>query len=187
MIKSMTISHSDRKPRHRAPLAVLLLAATTGCTSASGPQTPITFARQQVCVVTEQRQIPLEVEVASSPRATRRGLMYRDTLDADSGMLFLFSSPRPRQRGFWMYNTRIPLDIAFLAPDGTIVDILSMAPCPAKRSRDCPTYRPSSGYQYALEVNSGYFEQRGVRPGHRIRIEADDTCGKSASAAPDLP
>jgi uncharacterized protein len=106
--------------------------------------------------------VPFVVEVASSPRARQRGLMGRESLPADGGMLFLF--PKDVALGFWMKDTLIPLDIAFIDGD-RIVEIRSMQPC---RTASCPLTTPSHVYDAALEVNEGSFGRAGVSAGDRV-------------------
>lgn len=119
----------------------------------------------------------LRVEVAATPEARARGLMARDTLAPDAGMLFLYQGPQPGNAGFWMYNTRIPLDIAFLDGDGRIVAIHNMDPCPHAEKQRCPVYRPRVAYTAALEVNGGYFSARAIHPGDRVIFNPHETVG----------
>ena len=102
------------------------------------------------------------VEVASSPRGRQRGLMGRESLAANRGMLFLF--PEKVAVGFWMKDTLIPLDIAFINGD-RIVEIRSMTPC---TTDSCPLTTPSTTYDSALEVNRGSFARAGVSVGDRV-------------------
>ena len=99
----------------------------------------------------------IKVEVAATTELRTRGLMYRDSLGADRGMLFVY--PDEQMRGFWMKNTRIPLDIAFADSAGRIVWIDQMAPL--------DTDSTSSRYpaKYALEMNQGWFAAHGVAVG----------------------
>ena len=90
--------------------------------------------------------------------------MFRDSLDELAGMLFVF--PADRSGGFWMQNTFIPLDIAYLAADGTVLEIVHGVP----RSRDILT--PSQPYRHTLEVNGGWFERQGFGVGDRVEIPA---------------
>lgn len=106
--------------------------------------------------------VPYVAEVASSPRARQRGLMGRESLPANAGMLFLF--PDEVAFGFWMKDTLIPLDIAFINGD-RIVEIRSMKPC---RTADCPLTTPSAVYDAALEVNEGSFGRAGIVSGDRV-------------------
>ena len=83
-------------------------------------------------------------------------------LAASAGMLFLFASDT--QGGFWMQNTFVPLSIAFIDPDGLIVDILDMEPLTTT------THTPSAPYRWALETNQGWFDDGGVGVGDRVSL-----------------
>ncbi|MBW5801312.1 DUF192 domain-containing protein [Halomonas elongata] len=107
----------------------------------------------------------LTVELASSTAERNQGLMERDTLAEDAGMLFLYDAVQPAANGFWMYRTRIALDVAFLDAEGRINDIRHMQPCRSASPSDCPVTRPSQPYHAALEVNAGYFEAKGIEVG----------------------
>lgn len=113
----------------------------------------------------------VEVEIADDYYERRRGLMFRDELGSDAGMLFIF--PARSQGGFWMKNTLIPLQIAYMertAPDRyQIVDIEDMTPCEAD---PCPLYKPDTPYDVALEVNEGWFDDNGVEVGAEAVVEA---------------
>mgnify|MGYP001817915683 CR=1 FL=1 len=97
------------------------------------------------------------VALADTADLRRQGLMGVTDLGGLRGMLF--SWPDDTTGGFWMKDTLIPLDIAFFAADGSLVDLLSMVPCEAD---PCPSYRPSGSYRSALEVPAGGFA--GVDP-----------------------
>jgi uncharacterized membrane protein (UPF0127 family) len=104
---------------------------------------------------------PLTVEIADTPQASQNGLMFRDSLPDDRGMLFIFD--QPRKASFWMKNTKIPLSIAYIDSAGGILEIKSMNPLDE-------TVVPSSSNQvaYALEVNQGWFGRHGISPGAKI-------------------
>lgn len=110
----------------------------------------------------------LDVELARTPAQRRRGLMEREHLADDAGMLFLYPEEQAAHHGFWMFRTRIPLDIAFLDDAGRILVIHTMQPCASEIPRDCPVTLPGVSYHAALEVNAGYFAGRGLAPGDRI-------------------
>lgn len=110
----------------------------------------------------------LVVEVAATPDRRARGLMGRDSLAPEAGMLFLYERPQPGDAGFWMYRTRIPLDIAFLDATGRIRAVHTMQPCVSDLGYRCPSYLPGVSYAAALEVNAGYLSARGVQPGDRV-------------------
>jgi uncharacterized membrane protein (UPF0127 family) len=107
--------------------------------------------------------VRLAVEVADDPLERSLGLMYRESLPEDRGMLFVYQDEQPR--AFWMKNTTIPLSIAFADSNGTIIAIMDMVP-DGGRTR----YRSSGPAMYALEVNKGWFGRRGVNVGDRMVI-----------------
>jgi uncharacterized protein len=104
----------------------------------------------------------VEVEIADDQAEQRRGLMERTELAEDAGMLFVFDREEPRS--FWMRNTLIPLSIAYIASDGRIVDIQDMQPL------DETSHSSAAPAQYALEVNQGFFAERGIEVGNEVEI-----------------
>ncbi|MGH3032922.1 MAG: DUF192 domain-containing protein, partial [Gaiellaceae bacterium] len=111
-------------------------------------------------------QASVQVEIADSEEERQVGLMHRESLPQDAGMLFLF--PAEHSGGFWMKNTLIPLSIAFVDADGRILRILDMEPC---RADPCPIYDPGVAYRSALEVNRGAFAGWSVEEGDRLTLE----------------
>jgi len=120
----------------------------------------------ELVVETAKGPVLLKVEIASTPEAWQRGLMFRKSLPEDQGLLFLF--PQATGSPFWMKNTLIPLSIAFADQNGKILRILDMEPCPKD---PCPTYYPGVAYRQALEVNRGWFARHGVKEGDRWRLK----------------
>lgn len=112
----------------------------------------------------------LEVEVAETVSQRQRGLMGRESLPEANGMLFRFESEQAANNAFWMYRTLIPLDIAFIDSDGRIVAINTMQPCESSSPSDCPSYPAGAAYHSALEVNGGYFAERGINVGDCVSI-----------------
>ena len=102
----------------------------------------------------------LWVEIADTPKAIRRGLMDREDLPDDHGMLFIF--PEERIVGMWMKNTSIPLSVAFIDRGFRIRSIADMEPY----SREI--HRSDGPVRYALEVNRGWFERHGIGPDDAI-------------------
>ena len=88
------------------------------------------------------------VEIAKTQQERQIGLMYRKKMDKHKGMLFIF--PKKDYHSFWMKNTFIPLDIAWIDDDGTIVDIQKMEPC---INKVCRFYIPKSKAKFVLEIN----------------------------------
>lgn len=155
----------------RSTLALLTAALLGGCGGLGDPYTgPMSFDTVHVVVEQGDRVGELVVEVAESERQQMRGLTGRDALDEDAGMLFVFDSTRSADEGFWMWRTRIPLDIAFLDEGGTIVALLSMEPCDETYSDDCTHYTPGIPYVSALETNEGWFESQGLGEGAQVQV-----------------
>ena len=105
----------------------------------------------------------VQLEVASTPAAMERGLMYRTSLPDDAGMLFVF--PEDDDHSFWMKNTLIPLDMLFIARDGRIVGIHPNA-IPLSTAQ-ISVGTPSA---FVLEVNGGWAARHGVRTGDRLEV-----------------
>lgn len=107
----------------------------------------------------------VNLEIAANPSARARGLMFRETLPENHGMLFIF--PEEQVVSFWMKNTSLPLDIAFMDASGTVVKTAALLP-----HDETPV---SSGIPvlYALEVNAGTFAREGIAPGTRALFAED--------------
>lgn len=109
-------------------------------------------------------EVAFEAQVAIKEGEQRKGLMHRDALPENGGMLF--PSQQPRRMSFWMANTRIPLDIGFFDSTGTLLEVHRMIPHDTTR-----TVSRSEEVRYALEMNSGWFAQNGVLPGAQLDLE----------------
>jgi len=118
---------------------------------------------QQSVVVKAQQSVDLELELAITPEQRARGLMYRESVAANQGMLFIYE--RPRYLGFWMLNTLIPLDIAYLDTRGEIRQIGQMQPC---ERQSCPAYRSEHLVNQALEMAAGEFARLGIEVGDQL-------------------
>lgn len=110
-----------------------------------------------------------QVEIADSPERQALGLMFRDRLAEDHGMLFIF--PREAPRSFWMKNTRIPLDIMYFDADLELVSLFENTP-PCRTSR-CPSYPSEGPAQYVLELNGGKAAELGVVKGDTLVLHLD--------------
>jgi uncharacterized protein len=106
----------------------------------------------------------VDVELARTDSHRQRGLMYRRSMGSDEGMLFSWANES--HRSFWMRNTCIPLDLLFIAADGTIAGILEQVPTLDESPRRVPC--PSA---HVLEVNAGWSRAHGVEPGQRVEID----------------
>jgi uncharacterized membrane protein (UPF0127 family) len=136
----------------------LALGALLGCAScaAGGPWVELKGQR-------------FSVEIADSPDEQALGLMFRDELPDDHGMLFIFTRDAPRS--FWMKNTRIPLDIMYFNGDLSLVSVSeNTPPC---RIRFCPSYPSEGPARYVLELNAGKASELGLVRGDRLVLHLD--------------
>ena len=102
----------------------------------------------------------IKAEVAASDPERQQGLMFREKMDTNTGMVFVFD--RPEKQCMWMKNTPLPLSVAFIDEQGKIVNIEDMQP--QKLDSHCST----AAVKYALEMNVGWFKQRNMKPGMMI-------------------
>jgi uncharacterized membrane protein (UPF0127 family) len=130
----------------------------------------ITFDTSRVRVVSKADTIRLFVELARTNAEKTMGLMERARLADTAGMLFIYDAMQPANAGFWMFRTKIPLDIAFVDSAGVIKSIRNMVPCTTATAVNCPTYEPGVPYRAALEVNAGFFARRRVAIGDRVML-----------------
>lgn len=121
----------------------------------------------ELCIADHPYKITVEVSDNWESRA--RGLMGRDSLAEHAGMWFVYDEERPGSAGFWMYNTRIPLDIAYLNEAMEIVAIMTMEPCPSIIPENCPSYRPEVSYHSAIELNKDYFKRYDIGLGRQFK------------------
>lgn len=134
-------------------LCVLLLVACTAC--ASGEPRVVLGGKT------------FSVEIADSSEEHELGLMFRDSMPADHGMIFIFPDESPRS--FWMKNTRIPLDIMYFDKDLKMVSISADTP-PCRVAR-CPSYPSIAPAKYVLELNAGSAAALGVGVGDKLTLE----------------
>jgi len=102
------------------------------------------------------------LEIARTDATRQRGLMKRDSMPADSGMIFVFE--KEHSGGFWMKNTRIPLDIIFVNAAGSVVGIRQMKPY------DLSSTTSPKPYKWAIELNQGAAEKAGVKVGDQVTV-----------------
>jgi uncharacterized membrane protein (UPF0127 family) len=138
-------------------LALCWVLVFAGCQPKATQTTPFGLRIAELRI----SNVPVTVEIADTPQASENGLMFRDSLPEDHGMLFIFD--QPKKASFWMRNTKIPLSIAYADSDGKIIEIKSMNPLDE-------TVVPSRSDEvaYALEVNQGWFGRHGITPGAKL-------------------
>lgn len=146
--------HIKTQPFRLALLAFVLpmLGAAQAQPAGEPQRLPVTQLRAGMHLI--------QAEVAQNDQQRAIGLMHRRSMPVNNGMLFIFETPS--QQCFWMRNTLLPLSIAFIGDDGSIVNIADMQPmsdashCSAKPVR------------YALEMNQGWFAKRGLKAGSKL-------------------
>lgn len=132
-------------------IAVTVLVLITACKSQSLEKIEISINGSRITA-----------EVAGTDQERAAGLMFRKSMKADHGMLFVYD--HDEKLSFWMKNTSIPLSIAFISKDGTIREIADMTPFSVK------TIESMHSVRYALEVNQGTFEKLGIQAGDKVEF-----------------
>jgi hypothetical protein len=120
-----------------------------------GPTTPLT-------IVSGQKTHSFNVELADTPEETALGLMYRQSMPRDHGMIFKFAAPT--STGMWMKDCVFPQDMLFLDQDGTVLAMAENA-----RPGSMRTITPGFPYWSVLELNGGVVKELGLKPGDRVR------------------
>ena len=153
------------RPQAFLPIVLLAVCALGGCSERSEPGTVTTELSRPPVWRLEVGSHPLEVELALTSEEQQRGLMYRTSLDATHGMLFIYDDEA--RRGFYMKNTYVPLAIAFIDRDRVIRDIREMKPL------DENTVWSGRATMYVLEANRGWFAARGITPGTKVTFSPE--------------
>lgn len=141
--------------------SALLLLLGSGCASAGGHWVEVGGARYTV-------------EIADDDAERARGLMFREHLPADAGMLFIHEGEAPRS--YWMMNTRIPLDILYFDAERRLVaQRRDTQPCPP--ATQCPSYPSGAPARYVLELNAGEAARLGLEQGALLRLDPELASG----------
>ena len=135
-------------------LASILVTASVAAFADESPQVNL----QRITLTAGIHQIDTQVAVTQSQHAL--GLMYRDEMPVNEGMLFVFE--RQTVQCFWMRNTRISLTAAFVADDGTIVNLENMKP------QTTESHCSTKPVRYVLEMNQGWFAKKGLKTGGKL-------------------
>jgi len=143
---------NDSWARRAGAIAVLWLAAI-----ASAQEAPQKLAQVRLTAGIHN----INAELASTPPQREIGLMFRSVMPANDGMLFVFE--QPAQQCFWMKNTLIPLSVAFIGDDGSVVNIDDMKP------QTLDSHCSAKPVRFVLEMNEGWFAKRGIKAGSRLR------------------
>ena len=143
----------------QAAAALLVALASVSATGQAAREPPAQPQRLQAITLSAGMH-NIRAELATSPEQRQKGLMYRRDLAPHEGMLFVFDAPQPQC--FWMRNTPTALTIAFVADDGSIVNLADMTPF--SDASHCAT----QPVRYVLEMNQGWFAKRGIKPGFKL-------------------
>lgn len=138
----------------RTPAAIALAALALAACSRTLPTIPVQIGG-----------VEFRIEVARTEEQKARGLMHRRSLGAQRGMIFVYEADE--HLSFWMKNTTLPLDLAFLSRDGEILQVEELKPLSLK-----PVIAARAA-RYALELPAGSLRRLGVGPGDRVLLPAD--------------
>lgn len=134
--------------------ALMVIVAPTPLRAQQGPQPRLPTVDLRAGMHT------IKAEMAVTPEQQMTGMMFRTEMNGNEGMLFV--NEEKSQRCFWMKNTLVPLTIAFIADDGTIVNLADMQP------RDERSHCAKAPVRFALEMRQGWFEKRGIKAGFKL-------------------
>jgi uncharacterized membrane protein (UPF0127 family) len=137
--------------------AALLLAACVACGTAAAQDAPqLNLPRAKLSAGMHQ----IDAQVAATPEQRSTGLMFRKEMPQHEGMLFIFE--QPSVQCFWMKNTLLPLTAAFVADDGTIVNLADMKP------QTTDSHCSAKPVRYVLEMNQGWFAKKKIQAGFKL-------------------
>ena len=143
-----------RSHLRRAALLSTSLLLLAGCASASGPWVELNGKR-------------FDIEIADDDAERARGLMFRDAMDAEHGMLFIHEVQAPQ--AYWMKNTRIPLDILYFDDAHKLVSMQRDVP-PCSLGDQCPPYPSAAPARYVLELNAGQAAKLQLETGAELKF-----------------
>lgn len=138
-----------------APLFAAVVACSDTAEAPTGEESVVRFTRAG-------NEATLEVEIADTPGERQAGLMGRESLPEDTGMLFVWDDDTTT--GFWMRDTTIPLSIAFITAGGVVIDVQDMEPLSEE------VHNSPEPYRYAVEANQGWFDDNDVEPGDVVQL-----------------
>jgi uncharacterized membrane protein (UPF0127 family) len=148
----------------RPSVAVGLNAAPTNTAASAEPAIPTTAQATLRKITLYIGTHEMEAEMALNGREWETGMMFRTNMNTNDGMLFVF--PRPTPMAFWMKNTSIKLNAAYIDPDGVIAEVHSLEPFDTNT-----VFSATNNLQYVLETQQGWFGKNGVGTGTVIRTK----------------
>ncbi|MDY7082476.1 MAG: DUF192 domain-containing protein [Halobacteria archaeon] len=169
---------------------VVVLLVTAGCIAGNGTDKKATGTDGDNCD-TSSIEVPeganntatatfvvdcelhtVTLEIADTPEERSKGLMFRDSLAENHGMLFVYQNEA--HRSFWMKNTYIPLDMVFVDGNGRVINVEHAAPY---NESGLKSYESDAPAQYVIEVNRGYANRTGIEKGTKVILEYNATVG----------
>ncbi len=158
-------------------LSVLLLVLLSSCSTISTSRKVIADVAQEtksgqmlpITAIANISGATIELEVAQTPQQQATGLMFRQSLADNRGMLFPFQSERTAR--FWMKNVPISLDMIFLNSDRVVGLASNVPPCKAE---PCPVYGPEALVDQVVELRGGRAKELGIKVGDTVKIQALD-------------
>lgn len=158
------------------PVALAALVVLAGCsgvglpgdgtTTQEPPRTTDVEENVSAAFVVDGERVPVTLEVANAPEERSRGLMHRQSLPRNHGMVFVYGQAAPRT--FWMKNTLVPLDIVFVAANGTVVNVAHADPQPNATDAELRRYSSDAPAKYVVEMQQGFANRTGVGPGTEL-------------------
>jgi uncharacterized membrane protein (UPF0127 family) len=161
-----------KPPRGAARLLAIggLLLGLSADAAVAGPAQP---SEEGLVPVTTPQGVTILAELADTTEKRARGLMFRDSLPKDRGMLFTFPEPQPWT--FWMKNTRIALDIVWIDATKKVIHIERKVPGCLRLDDSCPNYQPNGNALYVLEVGAGIADNLHLERGTKLKFQVPPT------------
>ncbi len=150
-------------PQRALWISLAALAILTGCGDSEQQ-----FRDIATRPVTLPDGTAIHAEVKADRQSQAIGMMYRDSLPKDRGMLFVYQGPM--KEAYWMHNCKIALDIIWLDQAGKVVEVVPDAPPCEKTAKDCPSYGGHEVAHYVLELGAGQAKAHGVATGKTLRL-----------------
>ena len=152
--------------QRRRPLALLFILLSFPFYALAGSNPP----PSRLVPITLPGGTIIQAELADTPLKRAEGLMYREHLADDGGMLFTFSQAEAWV--FWMKNTKIPLDLIWINEKKQIIHMEQRVPICTRTDDSCPQYRPNEGALYVLELAAGRAEKLKLQRGSKLQFQA---------------
>jgi uncharacterized membrane protein (UPF0127 family) len=140
----------------RPVLLALVVALAPALQTASAQEAQTNLPRVKL----QAGMYQIDAQVAQAPDERTIGLMFRKEMPQQEGMLFVFE--QPSKQCFWMMNTLLPLTAAFIADDGTVVNLADMKP------QTTNSHCSAKPVRYVLEMNQGWFSRKGIKAGFKL-------------------